>query len=85
MAYHHKVRSTIHVGMGIFPTSPGGKLHYSVVPGVSSSLAFSAINFSVIYTSLSFPLVFILSCRAFKDKGAVRLKIGIGSKARAAL
>lgn len=82
MAYHHKVRSTIHPGMGIFPTSPGGKLYYSVIPGVSSQLAFSAINLSVIYSSLSFPLVI---SRGFKNEVAVCLKIGISSKGGAAL
>lgn len=82
MAYHHKVRSTIHPGMGIFPTSPGGKHYYSVIPGVSSQLAFSAINLSVIYSSLSFPLVI---SRGFKNKVAVCLKIGISSKGGAAL
>ena len=48
MAYHHKVRSTIHMGIVIFPTSPWGKLHYSVIPRVSSQWAFSAINVSMI-------------------------------------
>lgn len=82
MAYHHKVRSTIHPGMSNFPTSPRGKLPYSVIPGVSAQSAFSVINLSVIYTSSSFPLVI---SRGFKNKVAVCLKIGIGSKAEAAL
>ena len=36
------------MGIVIFPTSPWGKLHYSVIPRVSSQWAFSAINVSMI-------------------------------------